>query len=454
MRTTLLLAAGCLLLALRPAFGEEKPLPQPQPCCDPSLRFIGDDYAPFREEGKVGFRNADGKVVIPPQFEDTLGFSEAYAPVKLGGKWGMVDHLGKVLGTGTHWFSLSQFHEGVAVTREKEGGEVFYLNRNKGNGVPGVFADAADFSEGLAGATQDGKKWGFIDFRGKFVIEPQFEEVGPFCEGLASFRRGKHFGFLNRRGEVEIDPKFDSVATFSAGRVLAALSGKGVMANRLGETLGDGPDNLEQNAHGKRVPASCRCFPELKAFPKLPFPIDDTGLPFSEGLTPIKSKGKWGVIDYQGAVIVPLLFDDLRPFREGVAAVRLDMNGPYGFLDRTGRVVIEPTFESTMEFRNGLAPASDGRKWGVIDHKGKWVVKPQYDRIGIFREGLTWFRLGTRTGFLAADGTVIIEPRYDSASSFEGGRAMIYIKNALGQRQGAFIDKYGTITSEFRLLQR
>jgi WG containing repeat len=63
--------------------------------------------------------------------------------------------------------------------------------------IPPQFNIAYEFSEGLApvkigtGCELCGK-WGFIDKTGKVVIEPRFEAVNDFSEGLAVFtQRGR-----------------------------------------------------------------------------------------------------------------------------------------------------------------------------------------------------------------------------------------------------------------------
>ena len=55
---------------------------------------------------------------------------------------------------------------------------------------------------------------------------------------------------------------------------------------------------------------------------------------FSEGLAPVKLKGKWGYIDRNGALIIPAQYDDAGGFSEGLAPVKL--KGKWGYIDRNG----------------------------------------------------------------------------------------------------------------------
>lgn len=72
------------------------------------------------------------------------------------------------------------------------------------------------FHEGLVGVQLQGK-WGFIDKTGKFVISPQFDEVGDFSEGLAPVKLNGKFGYIDRDGKVVIPFKFDDAESFEDG---------------------------------------------------------------------------------------------------------------------------------------------------------------------------------------------------------------------------------------------
>ena len=87
---------------------------------------------PVSMEGRKGFMNRDGTVIINPQFLEATPFSEGLAAVKTGDFWGFIDRLGRIV-------------------------------------IPARYNAAYSFSEGLA-AVKDGNKWGYIDKRGKTVI--------------------------------------------------------------------------------------------------------------------------------------------------------------------------------------------------------------------------------------------------------------------------------------------
>ncbi|HEX2640476.1 MAG TPA: WG repeat-containing protein, partial [Pyrinomonadaceae bacterium] len=50
-----------------------------------------------RVNGKAGFIDRTGTVVIEPKYEDAYDFSEGLAPIKVDGKWGFINESGRTI---------------------------------------------------------------------------------------------------------------------------------------------------------------------------------------------------------------------------------------------------------------------------------------------------------------------------------------------------------------------
>lgn len=77
-----------------------------------------------------------------------------------------------------------------------------------------------------------------------------------------------------------------------------------------------------------------------------------------------------------------------QPFSEGLAAVLVPVTGQrdgrWGFIDTRGNMVIKPGYDQVRPFRNGLAAAQRKGKWGYIDASGHWAIEPLYDQASNF----------------------------------------------------------------------
>jgi hypothetical protein len=82
-------------------------------------------------------------------------------------------------------------------------------------------------------------------------------------------------------------------------------------------------------------------------------PSYDDAYPFSEGLAPVSSGGKWGYIDKSGNLVVPLQYRIAHMSIEGVASVLLSDSGKWGYIDKTGGFVLPPIYDAAMPFCAG-----------------------------------------------------------------------------------------------------
>lgn len=314
----------------------------------------GEDYFPITQNGKLGFINKTGKIVISPQFDSGVreeggSFSEGLTAVQVGDKWGYIDKTGKfiIAPKFKQTSPPSLFHEGLARvdTEDRTSGVI---------DKSGEFVEALKFiqglsmfSEGLAIARK-GEKSGYVDKAGKFVIEARFAEADLFKEGLAAVKledtSESKYGFVDKTGKMVIEPQFSQAESFS------------------------------------------------------------------EGFAAIDFGGKYGYIDRSGKVVIAPQFDSAFPFSEGLAKVVIfgkdGLINKAGFIDKTGTFVISPHFEQLpggnslnyRGFKEGLAVVEVNNKSGYIDKTGKMIIAPKYDYGSDFRGGLASVTIGLEAG--------------------------------------------------------
>jgi WG containing repeat len=182
--------------------------------------------------------------------------------------------------------------------------------------------------------------------------------------------------------------------------------------------------------------------------------------PEADELFPVMDHDRAGFIDRAGEVIIPLCFDKVGAFAEGLA--RFERDGRWGYMDASGSVVIEPRFPWAQEFSEGLARVQvsgdslgyDGR-WGFIDKTGKLIISPDYKstlggniNIGAdpqdaaFHDGLAMIEVDGKTGFIDKTGALVIPPVFSYACSFSEGFAAA-TKSPTGNEGWGYIDKTG-----------
>ncbi|MGO9211783.1 MAG: WG repeat-containing protein [Terriglobales bacterium] len=267
-------------------------------CCLPSAGSQGDrpkssesDHAfpiPFEQGAKWGYADANGIVVISPQFEKARNFADGLAAVYV---------------------------------RTAAPSKIGFID-SRGAGTPAV---------------REVKKWGFIDNTGKMVIAPEFEGVGEFSEGLASASRqipvGEDtWGYINKEGKMVIKPKFSAAAPFSEGLALVRAGGMHLTDSVLKDFVKMG-----------YIDKTGRWLIESRL---LYFFYDS----FSEGAVPFrKNGGKWGYMNKKGVVFIWPRFDWAGNFSQGLAPALI--SGSCAHIDKSGNVVDQSPLPDTGQKR-------------------------------------------------------------------------------------------------------
>jgi len=183
-------------------------------------------YTHFANGNKNGVNLADSLIVddkdaiveLTPKFVKSLEvydelapFSEGYAAVKRGKKWGYINVKGEeIIPCSFDYADI--FSEGLAAVSKD--GKWGYINTKGEEIIPCSYDNIRAFGDGLAAVFQDGK-WGWINTKGEVVIPIKIEakDVGQFNEGLVFICKDYYeFSFINKSGEKvfggKMEPEF------------------------------------------------------------------------------------------------------------------------------------------------------------------------------------------------------------------------------------------------------
>ncbi len=260
-----------------------------------------DDLLVVVQNGKYGYINHEGKIVIRPQYIWAEDFWRGLGTVYVCGRYVSINSSGDLLPLR------------IAVENHLE------LERK-------------------------GERSGFVDASGQFRIAPTFDEVLPFSDGLAAVRVGDKWGFIDGTGHIVIPPQFKRAYYFIEGVAVAESDSGHLLIDKSGKVLAQGFQFFDNVADG-RVPGS--------------------------------RGGKSGYLDLSGRAVIPFVYDEVRSFSEGLAAI--EKGNKWGYVNRDGLVVIPPKFDYTGPFGNGLAPARLGGHTGFIDKSGNFAFSLAFD---------------------------------------------------------------------------
>lgn len=175
----------------------------------------------IKKDGKYGFIDRNGNVVIPCVWDDASYFSEGIAPVKDGEtkKWGYIDKTGSCV-IECKWNNEAHpFSDGLGLVRHN--GTFYYIDKT-GSEVLKMYnyKYSGRFCDGLAWVENEHFNEGFIDKSGNEVIPCQGKySYRSFREGLAAFYGTYDWGFIDKSGNVVFSKKghLKGVLSFSEG---------------------------------------------------------------------------------------------------------------------------------------------------------------------------------------------------------------------------------------------
>ncbi len=353
-------------------------------------QYVSDNWFPIHLNGKAGYIDRTGKIVLKPQFDGASYFSEGMARVSVGRdtiitegfSQGFIDETGKVV-IQPKWDVVSHFSEGLAAVGFDQTKRSFQL----GNKTL------------YTSASHTWYRWGFIDKSGKIVIEPRFSEVSEFRNGIAvaevPIMSEWKSGFIDKTGNWVIEPIFDDASQFSEGLSRVFVNGKYGFIDERGKVA---------------IPA------------RFSWARD-----FSEGLACVKLGG-----------------DVIRP--SGISTVR--HNSDYAFIDNTGKVKFKVGKGGCESFSEGFARVAVGPGHRVIDKNGRFLFDPSLDVWSDFKDGLAEVYLaGNEIGFLNKAGKIAIRKAFGKAEDFYRGLAEVCESYDFGAGCG-YIDKAGNVVWE------
>ena len=150
--------------------------------------------------------------------------------------------------------------------------------------------------------------------------------------------------------------------------------------------------------------------------------------------------GKWGAITKQGKLTVPITYDELREFHNGIAWFKI--KDRYGLVNENGTELIPAQFEDAIGFYGNYALVKIRDRWGFINKKGRFVVEPAFtfDRLEGAYGDVVWISSGDQSAVVDFDTPSFNPPQFDSTVSFMGPLAEVHMGGQWG-----YINKRGKI---------
>jgi WG containing repeat len=150
------------------------------------------------------------------------------------------------------------------------------------------------------------RKVGLVDSSMRIIIEPVYDEVTDFYDGLARVVKNDQVGFVNTNAEDIIPCSYEKDEQIITGAAIYYVNDpKGGVSIVIG--------------------------------------ADEKRLGFSEGLVCMIQNGKYGFINKKNEIVIPFQYDGADNFYDSIAIIK--QVDKYGAIDRTGKIVIPVEYD-------------------------------------------------------------------------------------------------------------
>ena len=186
-------------------------------------------------------------------------------------------------------------------------GRVGYVNMQGRETIPAMY-DMLKESQGWARPVSEGRivvkqngHYGVIDTANKTIVpfSAAISDIDDYRSGMARVRKNQAISWLDKNGKPTRDPNSNSKADSQTS------------------TTNENVKEMQQSA------------------PSSPFTT----------LQPRQQDGRWGFVDDNNVTMITYSFDEVRPFSEGLAGVRID--NEWGFVNLGGELVIPFRFDKS-----------------------------------------------------------------------------------------------------------
>ena len=452
-----------------------------------SLHSFAEPYLVFEENGKVGLKNDEGKVLLPAFF-DALGWSDGNFSVigqvtgyKLGNLWGVIN-LKKEFITKAEYERIYYSGGDRIIAFKKLGPTVSRYGCLDLNGkitVPfkydGIKIQGLRAVVFIKNKTQ--YEHGLIDLDDKEIIPLKFRNIYPIgslrygvenfetktalfteqgikltdfvIDSISSFSKGKAViyqdlkqGLIDREGEIKYEPHYREIKINKDGTVSARVFDEWRILNgenyELKKISGDELMFLTKGLYRITVAEKKGVIDEFLNFKILP--VYDHLSDFHFGKMIAKRNGKFGIIRADGSVVLPFLFDSLLWDGKFIRAKEniISQKG-WNLYDTFGIKKTIRSYEHFDSYNGKFFLVSNKGYKGAINRYGEEFIHCVYDSILEIKEEQLAVKFQGQYGIITLQENWLLTPqRYpirllNEEKYLETHPSMTFLKNFNGE---------------------
>lgn len=396
---------------------------------DFSYTIETNEYVVYEENGKVGLKDQQGKVLIPAQYE-ALGWSNGKLSLinnvtgyRNGNLWGLINLQNSRI-TKSEFVDLSPGEGDLIVARKKIKGTIRIQTgciNSSGKVIIPFQYDGLRISAFrciVYTRTTSQFKHGLINFDNKILIPLNYQSVYPLgslrygvqdfnsktaifsedgeqitnfvIDSISTFKKdyaviyqNQLQGLIDRQGRTKLEPIYREIKIQDDGSVSARkadgwfwLNGENKLIRQINaDSVSVVQPNLLKIKTGEKIWLADKDFK----------PVNDLLFSFvgqfKNGKTFFRIGARTGMLNNAGKIIIKPLYKELLPDRQFIRARLNDEQAKWIVLDSVGHTITSRGYEYLDSYNGKYFPAKNRGYWGVINDQGKEIVACVHDSL-------------------------------------------------------------------------
>jgi hypothetical protein len=368
-----------------------------------------------------------GRFAVPVHSQKIL-----LLPVAIDGKMGYIDTTGKIMIQPQYELAHFFHNDGTAWVKKDD---LYYLINTTGMLINAAGFEKTGYPYMWKGRTtciaQKNGKYGLVDSVANEVVPFVFDRIYSFKSGIAEAEKGGKKGFTDTEGNFTSLSKYSWIENLGGGYL---------------RVRGKDESPWIYNTLSKRV--------ELGPF----FLIDP--LRFGKFIVTNESRDHL-IITPKGETLLGPMDYYISPavYIDSIYVIRElgKKEEQSGIINLDGKVLLKPTKEfSDISFFRKIKgqlvaefmqrKSTDEKKlWGIINVRGEILLKPVFDDVSIWNENVIQIKEAGKSGLIDWNGKVIVPAIYDDISFVDGEVISIKLGKDYDEMEGYMNYKTGRI---------
>ena len=288
-------------------------------------------------------------------------------------------------------------------------------------------------------------KWGILNLAtGKEVISPIFDRMWIFwikSQKIAKVKLNEKYGYIDNKWKVFIPVEFDEFLFADEYKYCARKGKKWHIVNR--------ESNTEKILAYDQLINCCKGEFYIAVNKEKFGTIDQDGnviLPLKYDKIQYLQNQRWlvkqnnlnGVTGVQGELIIPIKYEQIRKRDASPYFVKalkentwyyFDINGKLGKKEKLHDMPRKCKIVEKAKYDAGYINVQCGKKLGVMFEDNQMVIPAKYDEIGQFKDGYSKVRVNKKYGVIDLNGRTVISTKYEMIRKLLGGVAVVLYNN-------------------------